>query len=73
MTSVRISASSLVQSIRGAAELVRLEALRRELDGCQLLTGIWCHGFTVHLQIIFFGPVHLQNGMKSAVVLHNEN
>ncbi|XP_047095281.1 50S ribosomal protein L10, chloroplastic-like [Lolium rigidum] len=25
----------------------RQEVLRRELDGCQLLAGIWCHGFTV--------------------------
>ncbi|PUZ63773.1 hypothetical protein GQ55_3G094600 [Panicum hallii var. hallii] len=47
MTSVRSSAASLVPSIRGAAELVRQEALRRELDGCQLLAGIWCHGLTV--------------------------
>lgn len=47
MTSVRSSAATLAPSIRGAAELVRQEALRRELDGCQLLAGIWCHGFTV--------------------------
>lgn len=47
MTSVRSSAASLSPSIRVAAELVRQEALRRELDACQLLAGIWCHGFTV--------------------------
>uniref|UniRef100_A0A0E0DLA6 Large ribosomal subunit protein uL10c n=1 Tax=Oryza meridionalis TaxID=40149 RepID=A0A0E0DLA6_9ORYZ len=46
MTSVRAVGSTL-PSIRAAAELARQELLRRELVECQLVAGIWCHGFTV--------------------------
>lgn len=46
MTSVRSAAGGVLPPIRLAVERARQEALRRELDGCQLLAGIWCHGFT---------------------------
>jgi large subunit ribosomal protein L10 len=47
MTSVRISSKSMLPSIGKVPEMVRQAALRRELEGCQLLAGIWCHGLTV--------------------------
>ncbi|GJN36236.1 hypothetical protein PR202_gb25077 [Eleusine coracana subsp. coracana] len=47
MTSVRISSRSMLPSIGKVPEMVRQAALRRELEGCQLLAGIWCHGLTV--------------------------
>ena len=47
MTSLSRSAGGALPPIRLAVERARQEVLRRELDGCQLLAGIWCHGFTV--------------------------
>uniref|UniRef100_N1R1E7 Uncharacterized protein n=1 Tax=Aegilops tauschii TaxID=37682 RepID=N1R1E7_AEGTA len=43
---VTSAAGVALPPIRLAVERARQEALRRELDGCQLLAGIWCHGFT---------------------------
>jgi hypothetical protein len=47
MTSVRISGRSMLPVIGKVAKMVRQAALRRELEGCQLLASVWCHGLTV--------------------------
>jgi hypothetical protein len=47
MTSVRISGRSMLLAIGKVPEMVRQAALRRELEGCHLLAGVWCHGLTV--------------------------
>ncbi|XP_073000957.1 large ribosomal subunit protein uL10c-like [Typha latifolia] len=47
MTSLRSAAASSFPSIRAAVSLSKREALRRELENCQLLAGIWCHGLSV--------------------------
>ncbi|XP_020108651.1 50S ribosomal protein L10, chloroplastic-like [Ananas comosus] len=47
MTSVRSAASTALPPIRAAVARSKREAIRRELENCQLLAGIWCHGLTV--------------------------
>nr|CAD1841966.1 unnamed protein product [Ananas comosus var. bracteatus] len=46
MTSVRSAASTALPPIRAAVARSKREAIRRELENCQLLAGIWCHGLT---------------------------
>ncbi|KAJ4752011.1 50S ribosomal protein L10 [Rhynchospora pubera] len=46
MTSLR-SASAALPPIRAALTRSKKESIRRELDSCQMLAGIWCHGLTV--------------------------
>ncbi|XP_039135616.1 50S ribosomal protein L10, chloroplastic-like [Dioscorea cayenensis subsp. rotundata] len=40
-------ASSAVPSIRAAIRRTRAEAVRRQLEGCHLVAGIWYNGLTV--------------------------
>ncbi|KAJ0978188.1 hypothetical protein J5N97_013662 [Dioscorea zingiberensis] len=39
--------SSAAPSIRAALRRTRAEAVRRQLEGCHLVAGIWCNGLTV--------------------------
>ncbi|XP_074592081.1 large ribosomal subunit protein uL10c-like [Curcuma longa] len=47
MTSVRSALSTTLPPIRAAVSRMKKETVRRELENCQLLAGIWCHGLTV--------------------------
>ncbi|KAJ3671899.1 hypothetical protein LUZ60_007978 [Juncus effusus] len=47
MTSVRSAAGTAIPSIRAAVVRSKREAIRRELDSCQMLAGIWCHGLNM--------------------------
>ncbi|KAK8950805.1 hypothetical protein KSP39_PZI003733 [Platanthera zijinensis] len=41
------SASSSVPSLRAALRRIRRESVERELEGCQMVAGLWCHSLTV--------------------------
>ncbi|KAG0481206.1 hypothetical protein HPP92_012064 [Vanilla planifolia] len=41
------SATSAAPSLRSAMRLLRRQSLERELDGCQMVAGFWCHSLTV--------------------------
>ncbi|URD92032.1 50S ribosomal protein L10 [Musa troglodytarum] len=47
MTSLRSTVATSLPPIRSAISRVKQEMVRRELDNCHLLAGIWCHGVTV--------------------------
>ncbi|KAG1371615.1 50S ribosomal protein L10, chloroplastic [Cocos nucifera] len=47
MTSLRSAISSSLPSIRAAVSRSKREMVRRELENCHLVAGIWCHGLTV--------------------------
>ncbi|PKU84975.1 50S ribosomal protein L10, chloroplastic-like [Dendrobium catenatum] len=41
------AASSAVPSLRAAMRRMRRESVERELEGCQMVAGLWCHSLTV--------------------------
>ncbi|XP_010920958.2 large ribosomal subunit protein uL10c [Elaeis guineensis] len=47
MTSLRSAITSSLPSIRAAVSRSKREVVRRELENCHLVAGIWCHGLTV--------------------------
>ncbi|KAJ8459151.1 hypothetical protein OPV22_032077 [Ensete ventricosum] len=47
MTSLRSAVSTSLPPIRAAISRMKQEMVRRELENCHLLAGIWCHGLTV--------------------------
>ncbi|XP_010937776.1 large ribosomal subunit protein uL10c [Elaeis guineensis] len=47
MTSLRSAISSSLPSIRAVVSRSKREMIRRELENCHLVAGIWCHGLTV--------------------------
>ncbi|THU47065.1 hypothetical protein C4D60_Mb09t11570 [Musa balbisiana] len=47
MASLRSAVSTSLPPIRAAVSRMKKEMVRRELENCHLLAGIWCHGLTV--------------------------
>ncbi|XP_078159350.1 large ribosomal subunit protein uL10c-like [Carex rostrata] len=47
MTSVRSAAATTLPPIRAALARSKRESIKRELESCQMLAGIWCHGLNV--------------------------